>query len=265
MATRVGIEPVVRQKARMPPSTIPQAQVQQIIAELRAAEVHPDVPREYAEPERKSRSRPVMFAVAFLVVGGLIGAAVNTVRPNGGLFHPRAEAEGKPTALSMTTPVPIKAVAPTPAAAPPPIVAQAPPAVQAAAPAPPPKVLAAAQPTLRPPVPLDTVKTVAAPVKPCLAGGACGPSDVGAAESRLQSAFRAAQNAGASPNRLASVRQRWNSLKARAAYQPRTTVAGYRKLTAELSAKPAAKPVAKLAIKRRTAVHSEPLPFRRAR
>jgi len=262
MATRVGIEPVVRQKARMPPSTIPQAQVQQIIAELRSAEIHPDVPREYAEPERKSHGRPVMFALAFLAVGGLIGAAVNTLRPNGGLFHPKAEAEAKPTALSITAPVPIKTVPPTPVAAPPPIVAPAPPPpVQAAAPAPPPKVVAAAQPVLRPPVPLDTVKTVAAPAKPCLAGGACGSADVEAAERRLQAAFHAAESAGTSPARLSSVRQRWNGLKAHAASQPRTTVAGYRKLTAELSAKPAAKP----AVKRRAPMHADPLPFRRSR
>jgi hypothetical protein len=114
---------------------------------------------------------------------------------------------------------------------------------------------------LRPPVPLDTVKTVTAPAKPCLSGGSCGAVDVEVAERRLQSAFHAAESAGASPARLSSVRQRWNGLRAKAAYQPRTTVAGYRKLTAELSAKPAAKP----AVKRRAPKHADPLPFRRSR
>jgi hypothetical protein len=250
MTARVGSGPVVRQKARMPPSTIPQAQVQQIIAELRASEAHSDVPREYADPAPGGRRRAVIIAVTFLAVGALLGGAVNLLRPGAGLFDHKAEAETKPTALSMTTPVPIKPSA-RPAAPPAAVPAAAPlPVAQPAA-----KALAETQPTLRPPVALDKVSTV--PIRPCLSGGPCRTSDVQAAEQRLENAYRAAQRAGASPGRLASVRQRWNGLKAGAAEKPRSTVAGYRKLASELHARPAPK--------RRAPARSEPLPFRRSR
>jgi hypothetical protein len=169
--------------------------------------------------------------------------------------------------VRVDTPSPPAPVALQPVAAVQP--APAPSAPVQAAPAPKPIVLAAAAPSLRPPVALDTVEKVKIAPKPCLNGGPCGRDDVQAAERRLEYAFRAAQRRGASPSKLAGVRQRWNGLKAAGADSPTATVASYRKLTSELYAKPAraaakAKP-AKPVRRRAAPAHEAPLPFRRAR
>lgn len=241
----------------MPPSTIPPDQVQAIIAELRASESHPDVPRESGQTASDPWRRRTFAAAGLLAVGILIGAGVGILGPGLGLFAKKPHPVAPPIAMAMTNPVRVEPlqqpVAPQPAAN----LRRAPP--------PKPIVLAAAAaPSLRPPVALDTVETVKVPPRPCLEGGACGRADVQAAERRLENAYRAAKRAGASSAKLSGVRQRWNGLKAGAADSPKVTVAGYRKLTAELyskTAKVSAKPV-----RRRAAPsHEAPLPFRRAR
>src|SRR4051812_42925035 len=104
MTARAGSEPVVRQKARMPPSTIPPAQVQAIIAELRASDFHPDVPREYAEKPRDPWRGRAFAAAGLLMVGVIIGAGVGILGPAFGLFHHKTAKAAAPIAMVVSAP-----------------------------------------------------------------------------------------------------------------------------------------------------------------
>jgi hypothetical protein len=215
MSVRAGREPIVRQKARMPPSTIPPEQVRQIMAELQGASA---VATEPVRVRTRSGRRIGMSAAFGLVlVGGVLGAAIGFFAPD--LRKPPQIADKSPSQPTFM------AVMPQPVA-PPPVVAATP----------------ATEPALRPEItPAKPVEAAPppAPVKPksCVAGGPCTSADVRAAERRLQSAYDTARRAGVPSSQLTSVKQRWNTAKARSAGKPRTTVGAYRSLASELYGK----------------------------
>jgi hypothetical protein len=244
MVTGAGREPIVKRKARMPPSTIPPAQLQAMMADFRGDRAHSAASAEplpgFVEPRRR-----VAGAFVWLMVGALLGVGV-------GVLGPRVEQMfAPPPAISVVEPtlmaaIPSPAPVQTPAAvAPPPAAAPTPPAPAPIAPTPIERPAAAVVTPPAPPAksearPVSTPqKKAAAKPASCVRGGPCGRADVQAAERRLRSAYDSARRAGVSSSALSGYRQRWERASNSARSKPRTTVGVYRSLTNELSAKAA--------------------------
>lgn len=225
MAGEVGKAPANKQKARMPPSTIPPEQVRQIMAELQG-----EGPAVAAEPvtvrARPGRRIGMSHAFVLVLVGGVLGAAVGYFAPD--LRKPPQTADkapAQPTFLAVT-PQPISPSAPTAVSAISPVTEPAlRPEIMPAKPA------AVVVPTT------PAARTAPAKPKTCVTGGPCTTSDVRAAERRLQNAYDSARRAGVPSSQLASVKKRWTTAKARSAGKPRTTVGAYRSLASELYGK----------------------------
>lgn len=228
----------------MPPSVIPPAQLRAMMADMQASGDYRPQPPTSAEaapviaPRRGSR----LGASGLILVGVVFGVAVAAVSPVAQLFKAGPAAIDTAPRMMVLTPTPIQSANTTSTSAP----AQAPaPVPTAAQPQP---SIAALEPSLRPSHYVATVPSQAAPAvtpvsagKPCLAGGPCTKNDVNSAERRLRNAYAAADRAGVSSQNLASVKQRWNGLRAHASVRPRTTTGGYRKLAAELNSRTTAR------------------------
>jgi hypothetical protein len=213
-----GVVQGYRQRARMPPSRIPEAQVQAILAELRASGLYSDeAAASEAAPAAPSRAEKggVGFGAAVIASALMLGLA----------FSPLPDIVWKRTEA--------------PAAAPPPAPAPQPP--QPIEPVLRPLTVdAAPAPIKRAPVTRTATTATPRPKARCLAGGPCGKSDVAAAERRLRTAYNAASRAGVSRAVLASYKSRWDTQKRRAARSPRTTVRSLRAMAVELNRKTAA-------------------------
>jgi hypothetical protein len=239
MVTGAGREPIVKQKARMPPSTIPPAQLQAMMADFHGGQAYAAASAEplpgFVEPRRR-----VAGAFAWLMVGAVLGVAV-------GVLGPRVEQMfAPPPAISVVEPtlmaaIPSPAPVHTPAAAaphttaPPPVAPtpiERPAAAVVTPPAPP--VKSAARPASTP-----QKKPAAAKTASCVRGGPCGRADVQAAERRLRTAYDSARRAGVSSSVISGYRQRWERASGSARSKPRTTVGVYRSLANELSSKAA--------------------------
>jgi hypothetical protein len=253
----------------MPPSTIPQAQVQAMIAELRSAGALHEEPIPSPAPPRRM-NRLWKTGVGMLTVALVFGAGAGVLGRGLGLLSERPRPIPAPTAMVVSEPVKVaQAPAPAPVSVPPapkPVTAPAAtirPAPTAVTPL---AKAAVATPGLRPA--RAALHAPARPAKPraCLAGGPCTALDVATAEKRLASAYRSAQRAGVSKPRLAAAQQQWDTLKVKAQTEPRTAVAGYRKLSAELSRRPTAHKTKSTRPRRHSPPRDPPMiPFRRSR
>jgi hypothetical protein len=202
----------------MPPSRIPEAQVQAILAELRESGVYPEAAN---TPTAVAMPRPARAKRGF----GMTWAVIASALILGLAFSPLPDLIwSRPEAPAQTPAAPL---------APPPAPAPAEPVVQ-------PTPIANASPTVR----RATVETSTSRTRPkarrCVSGAPCGRSDVTAAERRLRAAYNAADRAGVRNAELAQVKARWDSQRRRAARNPRTSVRAYRAMAAELNRKAAA-------------------------
>jgi hypothetical protein len=201
----------------MPPSRIPEAQVQAILAELRESGLYPDEPgaQEGPAPARAARGGMVAAVIASALMLGL------AFSPLSDIVWKRPEA---PAATALRPPMP----APAPALQPQPIDPVLRP------------LTVEAEPVQAKPEPIAKAAAPRPKATRCLAGGPCGKSDVAAAERRLRTAYNAASRAGVSRSVLASYKTRWDTQKRRATRSPRTTVRSFRAMAVELNRKTAA-------------------------
>ena len=216
----------------MPPSRIPEAQVQAILAELRENGGYVESGAATAAAAAPPWARPKHTAgmVAAIVASALmVGLAFS---PLSDLVWSRPEAPPKAAAAPIAPLVESAAATPVQQVTAEPLSAPA-----SAQPVPAKRTLATKAATTKPAAPRT------APSRPksrCLAGGPCGRADVAIAERRLRAAYASAQKAGVERSDLAYAKLKWDSQRRRYAKSPRTSVRTLRAVAADLNRKAAA-------------------------
>jgi hypothetical protein len=212
----------------MPPSRIPEAQVQAILAELRESGAYPDMTPAPEVSAPQAGAKPHAGMVAAVIASALALGLVFS--PLSDLVWSRREAP-PPAARAPLAPPP----APTPAPVRVAPVEAAPIAAVVER-----TKLATPAPAKRANASRSATTTRSRPKSRCLSGGACGKADVAAAERRVRAAYASASKAGVSRTQLATAKSRWEVQRRRSAKNPRTSVRNMRALAVELNRKAAA-------------------------